>query len=56
MGRRFLWGFRTLARAVFGTRDGLNPFRSEAADGGFPENARYFPVVEMLRPVGGEIH
>jgi hypothetical protein len=37
-------------------RNGLNPIRSEAADGGFPENARHFPVVKMPRPVGGELH
>jgi hypothetical protein len=28
-----------LAPAVFKTRNGLNPFRSEAADGGIAENA-----------------
>ena len=55
-GAEFLWGCRGLAPAVFKTRNGLSPFRSEAADGGFPENARHFPVVKMPRPVGGEIH
>jgi hypothetical protein len=55
-GASFLWGCRGLAPAVFETRNGLNPFRSEAADGGFPGNARHFPVVKMPRPVGGEIH
>jgi hypothetical protein len=55
-GAEFFWGCRGLAPAVFKTQNGLNPFRSKAADGGFPENARHFPVVKMPRPVGGEIH
>jgi hypothetical protein len=38
-----------LSPAVFKTRNGFNPFRSEAADGGIPENASHFPVVKMPR-------
>jgi hypothetical protein len=30
-------------------RNGLSPFRSQAADGGIPKNARHFPVVKMPR-------
>jgi hypothetical protein len=48
-GASFLWGFVTLAPAVFKTQNGLNPFRSEPADGGIPENAKHFPVVKMPR-------
>ena len=50
---KFLWGCRGLAPAVFKTRNGFRPFRSKVAVGGFPENARHFPVVMMPRPGAG---